>query len=161
VEQNSNLVTEAWETVDYAQISLELGDSVILSAPVSTVLSSSESTNQIDIPYEITPEYLEAVSNGEITNSAWTASSIWDSVQDEVKGFFRIQAISYVDSDGDGIDNVTEHALNLNPYEQDAPPVSLPEDDGDPRPVQGSVDSSPGDWNTPPLKCLSGTGKFL
>ena len=76
VEQNSNLVTEAWETVDYYQISLELGDSVILSAPVSTVLSSSESTNQVDIPYEITPEYLEAVSNGEITNSAWTASSI-------------------------------------------------------------------------------------
>ena len=48
------------------------------------------------------------------------------------------------------MDNVSEYGAGTDPYTSDAPPVSLPPDDGDPQAVPGSVTSAPGDWNTPP-----------
>jgi len=66
------------------------------------------------------------------------------------RGFFRIHALSFADSDGDGMDDVTEYGRGSDPYTPDAPAVTLPPDNGDPQPVPGSVDTAPGDWNTPP-----------
>ena len=100
----------------------------------------------------------EAVQNGEIEQSGWTASSIWSNTTSGVKSFFRIVGLSFVDTDGDGRDNVTEYGEGTDPNVPDSPSVSLPLDNGDPRPVLGSVDSSPGDWNTPPATVYRNDG---
>ncbi|QBG49011.1 hypothetical protein EGM51_16985 [Verrucomicrobia bacterium S94] len=132
VEQGTNLVDQNWETVDYTQVSLAEEDAV------SFAVSSTGRT---------------ATATGAIS-----AAELPETGGEHESGFVRISAVSFVDSDGDGLDNVTEYALNLNPYEQDAPQVSLPEDDGDPRPVPGSIDSAPGDWNTPPSAVYRNAG---
>ncbi|QBG48330.1 alpha/beta hydrolase [Verrucomicrobia bacterium S94] len=132
VEQGTNLVDQNWETVDYTQVSLAEEDAV------SFAVSSTGRT---------------AAATGAIS-----AAELPETGGEHESGFVRISAVSFVDSDGDGLDNVTEYALNLNPYEKDAPQVSLPEDDGDPRPVPGSVDSAPGDWNTPPSAVYRNAG---
>ena len=149
VESSSNLTSNVvWEAIDYTEVNLVLGATVLYTPPVTN--TSSTSTNETTVPYVITPEYIEAVTSGEIENSAWTAGSVWDSTTDGAKGFFRILGLSFVDSDNDGVDNVSEYEAGTDPYTSDASPVSLPPDDGDPQPVLGSVNSSPGDWNTPP-----------
>lgn len=148
VEQSSNLTSNVvWEAVDYTEVNLVLGDTVFYSPPATN--TSGTSTNQAEVPYVITPEYLEAVTSGEIENNAWTAGSVWDATTDGVKGFFRIFGLSFVDTDGDGVDNVSEYGAGTDPNVSDAPPISLPPDDGDPQIVPGSVASAPGDWNTP------------
>ena len=89
-------------------------------------------------------------ASGEMQNDSWSAGSIWNPAMEADKGFFRISAISFVDTDGDGIDNVSEYSAGTDPFTDDAPLIHLPVDDGDPRPVPGLVDSAPGDWNSPP-----------
>ena len=148
VEQSSNLISDVvWETVDYTQVELVLGDTVYYALPAT---NDSSSTNETVVPYEITPEYIQAVSSGEIENSAWTAGSVWNATTDGVAGFFRILGLSFIDTDGDGIDNVSEYGAGTDYSIPDSPSVTLPPDNGDPRPVPGSVSSAPGDWNTPP-----------
>lgn len=150
VESSSKLTSNVvWEVVDYTEVNLVLGDTVFYSPPATN--TSGSSTNQAEVPYVITPEYIEAVTSGEIENSAWTAGSVWDSTTDGARGFFRMFGLSFVDTDGDGVDNVSEYGAGTDPYTNDAPVVTLPPDDGDPQPVPGSVVSAPGDWNTPPL----------
>jgi len=95
-------------------------------------------------------ELMEVAGSGEIQNDSSSAGSIWNSAMEGDHGFFRISAISFVDTDGDGVDNVTEYGAGTNPFINDAPQIQLPDDDGDPRPVPGSVNSAPGDWNAPP-----------
>ncbi len=157
VESSSNLTSNVvWEAVDYTEVDLVLGATVFYSP--SATNTSSSSTNETAVPYEITPEYMEALSNGEIENSAWTAGSVWDSTTDGAKGFFRIFGLSFIDTDDDGVDNVSEYGAGTDPYVSDAPPVTLPPDDGDPQPVLGSVDSAPGDWNSAPSLVYKNNG---
>ncbi|MCF7864194.1 MAG: hypothetical protein K9L89_05335 [Kiritimatiellales bacterium] len=146
-QQNTNLMSGEWEAVDYSQIALVEGAEVLYSPSSET---TGGSTNQTEVPYQITPEFIAAVANGEITNSEWVAASSITAPSDGDSGFYRYEAISFVDTDGDGVDNVSEYGAGTDPYESDAPPVTLPLDDGDPQAVPGSVDSAPGDWNTPP-----------
>jgi len=149
VGSSSNLTSNVvWEAVDYTQVELVLGETVYYTPPATN--TSGSSTNEAVVPYEITPEYIEAVSNGEIENDSWTAGSVWDATTDGVKGFFRIFGLSFVDTDGDGVDNVSEYGAGTDPNVPDSPPVTLPPDDGDPQTVPGSVASAPGDWNAPP-----------
>lgn len=152
LEQNTNLVDgSAWGAFDYLQVSLVEGATVLYSPPASS--PGTASTNQSEVPYIITPEYIQAVTSGEITNEQWTASADSTALppQDEETWFGRITAYSWVDSDGDGVDNVSEYGMGTDPYTNDAPVLSLPDDDGDPKPVHGSVTSTPGAWNTPAL----------
>lgn len=90
IEQSSNLTGQVWETVDYAQINLVEGAPVTYSAPLASPASEGTATNEsAEIPYVMTPEYLQAVANGEIENDAWTASSVWQTVKDGACGFRR------------------------------------------------------------------------
>ncbi len=149
VEKKTNLTEGVWEAVDYSQITLVKGDPVSYTPPATNGGSASSSTT--NVPYIITSEYLEAVAAGEVENTEWTAGSLLSAPQNGVKAFFRIVGLSFVDSDGDGVDNVSEYGLGTDPYISDSSTVTLPADDGDPQPVPGSVDSAPGDWNTPSL----------
>jgi hypothetical protein len=159
IEQSTNLADQVWDTVDYTQIKLVEGAPVTHTPSSSGPQSDGTTTNKpLEIPYVMTPEYIMAVANGEIENEAWTANSVWQTTKDGASGFFRIFGLSFVDSDGDGIDNVTEYANGTNPFTNDAPAIVLPADNGDPRPVPGSVNSTPGDWNTPPLTVYRNNG---
>lgn len=159
IEQTTNLAEQAWEMVDYTQVELVAGDAMVFSPTSQTGAVTAPSADAAAaVPYIVTEEYLEALSNGEIENDEWTASTIWHSIQDGASKMFRITGISFRDDDNDGIDNLTEYADGSDPYANDAPPISLPPDDGDPRPVPGSVESAPGDWNTPPLNAYRATG---
>lgn len=156
VEQSSNLVSNTvWEAVDYTQVELVLGDTVYYTPPATNAPGSINQTTEV--PYEITPEYIQALSSGEIENDSWSVGTVWDATTDGISGFFRILGISFVDTDGDGVDNVSEYGEGTDPYTSDAPLVSLPPDDGDPKPVPGSVDSAPGDWNAPPQTVYKAT----
>ena len=147
IEKSTNLVSGEWETVDYSQVTLVEGEQVLYSPPET---SSGGATNIVEVPYVMTIEYIQAVSSGEITNSAWTANSSTPLPPEEGdNASYRIEAISYVDTDGDGVDNVSEYGAGTDPNVSDAPSANLPLDAGDPQPVPGSVDSAPGDWNTP------------
>ncbi len=149
VEQSSNLTSNVvWEAVDYTEVNLVLGDTVFYTPPATN--TSGAATNETTVPYEITPEYIEAIASGEIENDSWTAGSVWNATTDGAKGFFRILGLSFIDTDGDGVDNVSEYGAGTDYGVPDSPPVTLPPDDGDPKPVPGSVASAPGDWNTPP-----------
>ncbi|MEE9369480.1 MAG: hypothetical protein V3V05_11560 [Pontiella sp.] len=149
-EANTNLMGGEWGAFDFMEISLVEGAEVMFT-PTPSSSPSVSSTNAAEVPYFITPEYIQAVANGEIVDTEWTAG-IAESLppQEGDSGFIRIAAISYIDTDGDGVDNVSEYEAGTDPNVADAPPVNLPEDDGDPQAVPGSVDSAPGDWNTPP-----------
>ena len=129
VEATTNLAADVWEVVDYTQVELTVGEPITYSPPVEAPASPWSTNVPTDVPYEITTEYLEAVSLGEVENSSWTARSVWQSTQSGNSKYFIISGISFEDSDGDGVDNLTEHASNSNPYERDAPPVSFPPDD--------------------------------
>jgi len=149
VESASNLTSNVvWEAVDYTQVELVEGDTVYYTPPATNAPGSTNQTTEV--PYEITPEYIQAVSSGEIENDSWAAGTAWGSPMDGLANFYMISAISYVDTDGDGVDNVSEYGEGTDPNVPDSPPANLPPDDGDPKPVPGSVDSAPGDWNTPP-----------
>ncbi len=157
IDQSTNLAANVWDTVDYSTVSLVQGETVLYS-PLEESSSGESNNPPTEVPYEITPEYITAVANGEIENSEWAASTVWNSVREGASGFYRIFALSFVDSDGDGIDNVTEYEAGTDPYTNDAPVIALPADDGDPQSVPGSVDSAPGDWNTSPQNLYQATG---
>ena len=157
IEQSSNLTSNVvWEAVDYSQVTLVEGETVYYASPATNAPGTTNQT--AEVPCEITPEYLEAVANGEITNSDWTASSstLLPPTEGDA-GFYQIEAISFVDTDNDGVDNVSEYGAGTDPFVSDAPSITLPSDDGDPRPVPGSVDSAPGDWNSPPQAVYKAT----
>jgi hypothetical protein len=81
VESCSNLTDSAWETIDYSQVSLASGDEMMNFSML----------------------------NPEGDDVGPSLNSIWSGPQDAVRKFFRVSALSFVDSDGDGVDNVTEH----------------------------------------------------
>ena len=160
VQTCSNLSGQAWETVDYSQVNLVEGDSITYNGPAVDTVSAMATTNDaVDIPYEITPEYIEALHRGEIDDTAWQANSILGAARNGASGFFRVFAISFRDDDGDGVDNITEYENGTSPYTDDAPEIDLPDDDGDPRSVPGSVDSAPGDWNAAPAVIYQSPGQ--
>jgi len=157
VEKNTNLLSGVWEVLDYMQVDL-VAEAPAMYYPPVTNAPDGTSGSQEKIPCVMTSEYIEALANGEIENDQWSADSVWNATQDGVKGFFRIFGLSFEDSDGDGVDNVTEYGRGTNPYTNDAPAVTLPPDHGDPKPVPGSVNSTQGDWNSSPENIYRNTG---
>jgi len=155
VEKNTNLLSGVWEVLDYMQVDLVAGAPAMYYPPVTNAPDET-SGSQEEIPCVMTSEYIEALANGEIENDQWSADSVWNATQDGVKGFFRIFGLSFEDSDGDGVDNVTEYGRGTNPYTNDDPAVMLLPDHGDPKPVPGSINSTPGDWITGVYDSLGG-----